>query len=54
MDREYVKEVLKVDVNGSPGKMVVLSAKNNDMLAQLFKASATVLAKSPLQSKRSG
>ena len=36
-----------VGVKGSPQKMVVLSAKNNEMLAHLFKASANYLANSP-------
>ena len=48
MDKEGIKEVYQVDFNGSPTKMVVLSAKNNDMLAHLFKATATILAKSPI------
>ena len=39
--------VYSLDVNGSPSKMVVLSAKNNNMLAQLFKASANYLVNSP-------
>ena len=33
MDREGKKEVYQIDFNGSPNKMVVLSAKNNDVLA---------------------
>ena len=36
-----------MDVLGSPGKMVVLSAKSNEMLAHLFKMSANYLTKSP-------
>ena len=47
MDKGGIKEVYQIDVNGSPTKMVVLSAKNNNVLAQLFKATATILAKTP-------
>lgn len=54
MDKDRVKEVYQIDLNGSPTKMVVLSAKNNDMLAQMFKASANLLAKSPPKTKLSG
>lgn len=48
MEREAIKGTYQVDINGSPTKLVVLSAKNNDMLAQLFRVTASVLSKSPL------
>jgi hypothetical protein len=48
MEKEAIKGVYQVDINGSPTKMVVLSAKNNDMLAQLFKITASTLNKSPI------
>jgi DNA mismatch repair ATPase MutL len=48
MEKEAIKGVYQVDVNGSPTKMVVLSAKNNDMLAQIFKITASTLTKSPI------
>ena len=54
MDKGSTKEVYQIDLNGSPTKMVVLSAKNNNMLAQLFKATATILAKSPMRGNGSG
>ena len=44
---ENIQGVYHCDVNGSPSKMVVLSAKNNNMLAQLFKVSANYLMNSP-------
>ena len=42
---ETSTQVYKVEVNGSPSKMVVLSAKSNKLLAQMFKVSANYLAK---------
>lgn len=53
----YLKAAsINVDINGSPTKMVVLSAKDNEMLTDMFKASATYLSssspeKQPTQSK---
>ena len=38
-----------MELQGSPSKMVVLSAKNTEMLAHLFKVSANYLVKSPVK-----
>jgi hypothetical protein len=46
-DSGSIKGVYSLDLNGSPSKMVVLSAKNNHMLAELFKVSANYLVNSP-------
>lgn len=51
-DTDCINGVYSLDINGSPSKMVVLSAKNNHMLAELFKVSANYLAKSPTKTNK--
>ena len=44
---ELLDGVYSVDVHGSPSKLVILSAKNNELLAHYFKSSINELANSP-------
>lgn len=44
-NNDCIQGIYSLDVNGSPSKMVVLSAKNNNMLADLLKVSANYLVK---------